>query len=38
MFMAIIKVDNLVKKFGSLTAVDGISFEVNEDGLQKENT
>ncbi len=28
--MVIIKVDNLVKKFGSLTAVDGISFEVEE--------
>ena len=28
--MAIIKVDNLVKKFENLTAVDGISFEVEE--------
>jgi ABC-type multidrug transport system ATPase subunit len=28
--MAIIKVDNLVKKYGTLTAVDGISFEVEE--------
>ena len=36
--MAIIKADNLGKKIGSPTAVDGISIEVNEDGLQKENT
>jgi ABC-2 type transport system ATP-binding protein len=28
--MPIIKVENLVKKFGAITAVDGISFEVEE--------
>jgi len=28
--MAIIKVENLVKKYGPITAVDGISFEVEE--------
>ena len=28
--MSVIKVDNLVKSFGPITAVDGISFEVDE--------
>ncbi|TAN38108.1 MAG: ATP-binding cassette domain-containing protein [Nitrospirae bacterium] len=31
--MAIIKVEGLVKKFGPLTAVDGISFEVEENSI-----
>lgn len=31
--MQIIKVDSLVKKFGAITAVDGISFEVEENTI-----
>ena len=31
--MQIIKVDGLVKKFGAITAVDGISFEVEENTI-----
>src|SRR5512139_101029 len=31
--MQIIRVDNLVKKFGAITAVDGISFEVEQNTI-----
>src|SRR3990172_5897076 len=31
--MSIIRVENLVKRFGAITAVDDISFEVEEDSI-----